>query len=278
MKPIPVRCLDWKGQLSALRPYFEGCGGVVHVHASSTSPVSAFARVVRSKLTANEWPFQWSTVQIDPSDAGTRYASDIISQIWKNTELNFPRADRRPVTINVGNENDAGGNVVVSNVDINVTYDEYGQSEAVAGKIEQLCASLKVTLEKRRVALIFVDTHKTNASNLNTLGRKLWEGALGNLTQSGLLVVDIFDPALLAGKTYAWPPDPDVILQLPDRYDDQSRSQAHNDLASIALAEGWFSTHEEARAFAATILATSDDVRDVYARLARAVASFGNGR
>ena len=275
MTRVPVRCLDWKRQLAELRPYFEGRGGVVHVHASSASPVSAFARVLRAKLAADGWPFPWSTVQIDPSDASTHYAPDIISQIRRNVELNVRPVSWSPFTISVGNENKAGGDIVVSNVDIDIAYDEYGQSALESEKIDQLCVSLKIALKTRRVGLIFVDTHKTSANNLSTLGRKLWEGALEGLTQSGLLVVDIFDPALLAGKAHAWPPDPDLILPLPDRYDDQSRTHALDDLAAIALAEGWFATSEEAHAFGRTILATSDDVRDVYARLARAVAGLG---
>lgn len=64
-------------------------------------------------------------------------------------------------------------------------------------------------------------------------------------------------------------------MQLPDRYDDLSWADVLNDLTSIALDEGWFLTCEEAKAFAVTVLATSDDVRDVYARLARAVAGLG---
>lgn len=277
MTPIPARRLDWQPQFAVLRPYFEGRGGIVHVHAGSTSPVSAFARVVRGQLAADEWPFKWSTVQIDPSNASTHYVADIIVQIRKNVKLSLTNAYRQPVTINVGNENEADGNVTVSNVDIDIAYDEYGQSELESERIDHLCASLKVVLETRRVALIFVDTHKSDANSLTSLGRKLWEGALDNLTQGGLLVIDIFDPALFGGGVYAWPPDPDLIVQLPDRYDDQSRTHALSDLASIALDEGWFLTYEEARAFAATVLATSDDVRDVYARLARAVAGFGTG-
>lgn len=169
----PARRLDWKAQFSALTPYCRGLGGVVHVHAGSTSPVSAFARVVRDHLGADEWPFKWSTVQIDPADASTHYLPDIISQIRKNVGLNRVEADRRSVIINVGNENDAGGNVVVSNIDIDVAYDEYGKSAQESERVDQLCASLELVLETQRVALIFVDTHKSDTINLTNLGRKL---------------------------------------------------------------------------------------------------------
>ena|ERR1022692_2444549 len=277
MTLVPARRVDWKSQFSALRPYCEGRGGVVHIHAGPTSPTSAFARVVRAQLAADVWPFKWSTVQIDPTNASTHYIPDIIAQINKNVRLSLAEANQRPVTINIGNENDAGGNVIVSDIDIDFGSDGYGQSELESKRIDHLCVSLKAVLETRRVALIFVETHKSDANSLTRLGRKLWEGALGDLTQSGLLVVDIFDPALLAHRTYAWPPDPDLILQLPDRYDDQTRSEALADLASIALDESWFPTYEEAKAFALTVLAMSDDIRDIYARLGRVVAGLGAG-
>ena len=274
--PVPARCLDWKAQFSKLNPFFEGRGGVVHVHAASTSPASAFARVIRGQLATDKWPFKWSTVQIDPSNnASTHYVPDIISQIRKSANLDIATANPHPLTVNVGNEIDAGGNVTVSNIDIEVGNDEYGRSALESERISSFCVALKAALEMHRVALIFVDTHRTNKKSLTSLGRKLWEGALENLTPSGLLVIDIFDPARMASKTYAWPPDPDLILPLPDRYDDESRTHALDDLVSIALDEDWFLTYEEARAFAVTVLATSDDVRDVYARLARAVAGMG---
>ena len=276
MTPVRARCLDWKAQFSALRPYFEGRGGVVHVHAGPTSPVSAFAKVVRGQLATDKWPFKWSTVQVDPSNnASTHYVPDIVSQIRRSANLNIAEVNSHPLTVNVGNEIDAGGNVVISNVDIDVAYDEYEGPTLESKRVSAFCAALKAALETRRVALIFVDTHRTNKKSLTSLGRKLWESALEELTPNGLLIIDIFDPARLAGKTYAWPPDPNLILPLPDRYDDESRTHALDDLLSIALDEGWFLTYEEARAFAVTVLATSDDVRDVYARLARAVAGMG---
>jgi hypothetical protein len=275
--PVPARRLDWKGQFAALRPYFEGRGGVVHVHASKASPVSTFARVVRHQLAADKWPFKWSTVQIDPSNnASTHYVPDIIAQIRRSARLgDVTGTSQRPINVSVGNEIDAGGNVVLSNIDIDVGPDEYGQSTLESERISAFCALLKAALETRRVALIFVDTHKSKRESLTSLGRKLWEGALADLTPSGLLVIDIFNPASLARRTYAWPPDPDLTLQLPVRYDDKSRADALDDLASMALDESWFLTYEEARAFAVTVLATSDDIRDVYAQLAKAVAGLG---
>jgi len=62
---------------------------------------------------------------------------------------------------------------------------------------------------------------------------------------------------------------------LPTHYDDKSRADALDDLVAIALAEGWFLTHEEARAFAVTVLAPSNDIPNVYAQLAKAVVGLG---
>jgi len=167
--------------------------------------------------------------------------------------------------------------VVVRDIDIAFPYDEYGKAMREGERITQLCDSLREVLATRRVALVFVDTHESDAQSLTDLGRKLWEGALAELTDSGLLVIDIFDPGALAGKSSAWPPDPCLVLELPDRYDHDSRADALEDLASIALREGWFPTFDEARASAMTILAVSDNIRDVYAGLAAAVVRLGVG-
>lgn len=277
MTRVPARRLDWQDQFSALASHLQGLGGVVHVHAGPTSPISAFARVVRYKLETAEHPFKWWTVQINPSNASTHYVPDIVSQIQKNLKLGLGqlKSSQQPVTINVGTDNESGGDMVVSNVDIDVTYDAYGRSIQESERIDRLCAAVKEVLKTRRVALIFVDTHRADANNLADLGHKLWDGALGELTSSGLLVIDIFDPLIMATKTYSWPPEPDLIIQLPDRYDEGSRREALNDLAAIALEEGWFSTREEAQAFAIGILITSTDIRDVYTRLALAGAGLG---
>lgn len=261
-------CLDWKAQLSTLTPFFHGRGGVIHVHAGSYSPVSAFARAVRNKLETEEWPFKWSTVQIHPDNANTHYTADIISQIYKSVGLDVTETGQPPVNVNVGTGNRAKQDVHIHDIEVDVAYGQEGKSGQVWGRVAQLCASLEKVLETQRVALFLMEMHKSDADKLTNFGNTLWEGALGNLTNKGLLIIDIFDPVAIRDKSYAWPlPYPDRIVPLPDQYDEQSRAHALDDLVSIAMSEGWH-TPEEARVFAVTILDASENIRDVYTRLA----------
>jgi hypothetical protein len=263
--------IDWRSQFSALRPYLEGAPGVVHVHAGPGAPSSAFARVLRSRLEHETWPFQWITVQIDPSNANTHYVSDIVAQIGKTAELALqPIAPSQPLPVTVGSDIKARGNVVVSNVDVTLNQDDFDRSVREDARVETLCQALRALMGTRRLALIFLQTHSSDGASLTNLGRKLWDGRLSRLASVGLLVIDIFDPGAMADKSPAWPPEPNLVVGLPDRFDAEAQQAAKEDLVALALAEGWFPTEAEAVASAETMLATSQDVRSLYAGIALA--------
>jgi hypothetical protein len=272
MTAVPAPFLDWREQLTQLRPYFNGRGGVIHVHAGLGAPVSAFAKAVRSRLETEKWPYRWSTVQIDPFNAKTHYLPDIISQIRETVGLGLTDRDMRPANVRLGSGNRAGGDINMNNIHIDFAHDEYERSAQERQRVIHLCSFLEHVLKKQRVALILIDTHKSHADKLNKFGRKLWDGALEKLTGRGLLVIDIFDPVVLEGKAYAWPPIASEIVDLPDRYDEQNRAHAFDDLVSLSIREGMYVTPEKAEVFAQTILDTSDNISDVYASLARARA------
>jgi hypothetical protein len=86
------------------------------------------------------------------------------------------------------------------------------------------------------------------------------------MTPLGLLLIDISDPSCGCGPD--WPPDPDLVLNLPERYDDATRPDAHVDLAKLALDERLVEKPGEANIFAEVLLDSSDTIRDVYANLA----------
>lgn len=277
MTVVSAPFLDWREQLTQLEPYFNGRGGVVHVHAGLDAPVSAFAKAVRSKLETEEWPFRWATVQIDPFNAKTHYLPDIISQIRETVGLSLNDPDLRSTNVKLASENKVGGDINLTDIHIDFGHDEYERSAQERERVVHLCKFLERVLKKQRVALVLVDTHKSHVDKLTKFGRKLWDGALDKLTDRGLLVIDIFDPALLEGKAYAWPPAASEIVDLPDRYDKQARAHAINDLMWFAIREGLHETPERAEVFAQTILDASNKISDVYALLANIVARHGRG-
>ncbi len=271
--------VDWRSQFTLLRPYFEGAGGVVHVHAGPGAPSSAFARGLRSKLQTESWPFTWSTVQIAASNANTHYLPDIIRQIAKTAGLPLPTpsTESQPAgTVNVGTSIKARGNVTLSNIDVTLTNsDYYGRAMEEEERIASLCRSLRTFLERRRMALIFLDSHQSDEPSLIELGRKLWDGALSQLVAVGLLVVDIFDPLAMTDRSPAWPPEPDLIIPLPDRFVSEALAAAREDLVAILIEVGCFPTLAEATASAETMLAMAQDVRTLYAGLGMARLKLG---
>src|SRR5580704_18026136 len=87
MTDIAARIIDWRSQMSALEPHLKGLGGVIQIRLGNDSPGSAFARALRFAMKDGEWPFPWSSVQIDYENTNTHYISDMVQQIRKTAEL-----------------------------------------------------------------------------------------------------------------------------------------------------------------------------------------------
>jgi len=174
-----------------------------------------------------------------------------------------------PVNFSIGNDNRTKGDVLISNVEIDVSYDRYVRSAQLWENVVRLRVSLESFLKRRRVALVLVGTHEWTADQVKNFADMLWNGALEILINRGLLVIDIFDHERTVEPSNGWPPDPHCILNLPEYYEGQSRVDAFNDLASLAMSWGWHQTSSEAEIFAGAILDASSDIRDVYAMLAR---------
>lgn len=274
MTGVAAYCLDWRSQFAALDPYFRGAGGVIRIHAGPGSPSSIFAKVLRHKLATVTSPYRWSSVQIDPLNANTHYLPDIVRQIEKSVGIPAPGHARVPA-VSIGNGVNAGGSVTIRDVDISVMYDDYDRSAQEDARIAHLRRSLSETLKTQRVALLFINSHLADIRNLTEVRHRLWDEALAALVAEGLLVLDLSDPLRLAGRVAIWPPDPSLVLDLPDRYDSETRTHALQDLTEIALEQGWFGTGQEASASAKMLLATSVDINSAYASLTLALAGLG---
>ncbi|MEV6489041.1 hypothetical protein AB0M20_10475 [Actinoplanes sp. NPDC051633] len=123
--------------------------------------------------------------------------------------------------------------------------------------------------------MLFINTHLFDPRDLMEVRQRLWDDALAELVEEGLLLLDLSDPLQLTSRPDVWPPEACLVLDLPDRYDSETRGHALQDLTNIALEKGWFATAEEAAASARMLLATSLDINSAYASLALALAGLG---
>lgn len=245
------------------------------MHAGGGAPVAAFAKVLRQKLASEARPYAWSSVQIDPANYSTRFVPDIVTQIAKSAGLTLPPpAAKKAAGVTIGSDVRAGGNVDFTNISVSLPWDEDFQSVSESDRVDALCSALRAALRTRRVAVIFVDTHLAEPRDLVRLSNRLWDGGLAELVEHGLLVLDIFDPVVQANKCQVWPPEPCLVLNLPERFDHDSRMHAMEDLVRIAADEQLFPSEEEARAFARTLLSSFGVVRDLHAYLATVITGL----
>jgi hypothetical protein len=264
------RLIDWRQEFAPLQEYFEERGGVVHILASDAGPTSSFAKAVRMRLEAGLWRRPWASVQIDGSNPNTHYMEDIVLQLESSLGVqDLGRQSAPSGGVSVGTDIEAHA-VEIRDVSISIDDDPFLRAERSRARVDRVADAVRDTSSERRVALVFLHSHTHDPGALSRFRRMVWDQALAELTQVGLLLIDIGDPAQRGGED--WPPDPDLVIDLPAQYDQASTADARDDLAEIVLSEGLFATREEATAFGATLLASSNDVREVHARLAGTLA------
>jgi hypothetical protein len=270
MTTLSASVIDWRAQMTTIEPYLKGLGGVVHVRVGNDSPGSAFSRALRSRMREEQWPFQWTSVQVSRDNASTHYALDIVRQIQQKTGYESqPVKEIGELTAGVGTHIKAGGNVDIHG--INITLEPGINAPVDSGQeVRQLCAWLGQELETKRIALIFMNSHEYSEQELRALRKAIWDGAFDRLLAQGLVLFDFSDPQR-APDLALWPPEPSAAIDLPDKYDNEARIAATEDLAKIAYEKGVVTSEEQAKGFAQAILMTSANIRDMYSRLALVV-------
>jgi hypothetical protein len=262
--------IDWRQQFQALEPYFADRGGVVRVQVTDASPASNFSKAIRQLMVGGQWTHPWRCVQVDAQNSNTHYLEDVVVQLERSLELGTETASLVAGGVVQVGTGITAHSVEISNVEISHQEDDYVRAHRSHARLDRVADAIKERLETERIGLLFLNSHTYARDTLSRFRKQLWDPRLQALTDSGLLLIDISDPSRGCGPD--WPPDPDLLLDLPERFDDASRLDAHADLAKLALAEAIAANADEAGMFATTLLNTSDTIRDVYAGLARMLA------
>ena len=274
-----VHSIDWRRQLKELQPYLAHKGGVVHIQTKKESPSSIFTKVLRSKMEYDAWDRKWVTVQIDGDNSATRYLSDMIYQIERTLGLQTPAdqtpADQTPAdqiphkSINFVKDIQARGDVQIEGNVFNLGGERTGVRESSDSRVNQIIQRLDESSEQQRLGIIFYESHKAVRKELAAFRTVLWNSALEELTEKGLLLIDI---SIEGWVHNSWPPEPDLVFDLPDMYDKESGKEAVDDLAAISLQERIVTTEEAAHTFGATMVAHYERPRDLLANLSAKMA------
>jgi hypothetical protein len=112
--------------------------------------------------------------------------------------------------------------------------------------------------------LIFFDSDNSDQRELSAFRSVLWDSGLDKLVSHGLLLIVFVGES----STPNWLPDPDEIIELPSRYDDQSMLHAIEDLTAYAMSKQLYTTEAEAIAFAKTLLASNPRPKELHANFA----------
>lgn len=265
MSSTAVPRIDWRRQVADLEPFLAERGGVVRVAVSADSPASTFVKVVRQLMAGGDWERPWISVQIDPDNPNTHYLDDIVAQLAFSLGIEDELAlDRGRIV--VGSYNRAE-KVEVKNVKILHQENEAERSRRMLGGLRKVADAIEERLQTERVGLVFLNSHTYDQRMLARLRNRLWDERLDEMTEMGLLLIDVSDPDRCRGSD--WPPDQDLLLELPERFDDGARADAEADLATLALDEGIATDASTAEMFAKTLIQSSDRVGDLYNGLAR---------
>jgi hypothetical protein len=271
-----VRLIDWRTQFTALEPFLSTDGGVVHILAAADAPTFLFSKALRLWMDTTPWPRRWRIGGINPLRPTTHYLEDIVLHLEQTLELaplNEPVG--RLVRIEVARDIRARrGDVVIRDNAIHVN-DDVNLGYGLRRRIDRLADSIR-SESGSRLAVICVNSHDHSPESLRSLRDQVWDGVLAPCVDSGLLLIDIGD-----GQRHSeyWPPPPNVVIDLPSRYEGAARADAEHDLAALALAERRYGTEPEAETFAKTLLDVSHNVRNLHANLATCLgrgASFTN--
>lgn len=262
-----IPSINWRTEFSRLNNYFQNEGGVIHIKTTQNSPSSAFVKALRSRMEHEKWEISWQTIQIEGNNAATHYLSDMIDQIERSIGIVAPTLEKNH-NINIATGIESGGDVEISNITVN-----YGQNGGnLHGRADQIAKTILNVSKEKRTCLIFFDSDNADPKELGAFRTIVWDDKLEHLLSSGLLLI-IFSEQ--NSDTYHWIPEPDVILELPERYSPDSARNAIEDIVEFAISQKLFASSEEAQTFATTLVASHPNPKELHANFAGVLSRIG---
>ncbi len=262
-----IPTINWKSELNVLDSYIKSSGGVIHIQTTDDSPSSAFCKALRNIMENEEHEKQWCTVQFDGDNSSTHYLNDMIDQLETTLDLEPWEAINKS-NIQVGNNINAGGDVEISNVNINNHPSNHNRE-----RIQRILDFVRENASNKRLAIFLfnTDSANTNKTELSKFKSWIWDNGLSRLIDSGVLLIAL---SHRSSDTLSWLPDADEVFELPSSYDRESEKNAKEDIANFLLSKGLVKTEEEAQAMAIGIFAGHSNPKDLHANFAGILAKI----
>lgn len=223
--------IDWVAQFTQAQPYLQGRGGVVCIHGTPSSACNSFLKQIRGRLRQGDC----HTLQLNPEDPTTRTPDDILVKIADRIGLSS--SPQAPPLVTVASDIEAGGNVNVHDVVVNV-----GGPARSAAQVREITGQMRAVLANRRIVLI-LDNWQRGApgippeyempiSTVRWFWQTLWPDGLEPLADSGLLVLCVYETTdRFPHPSFAH--SPDCRIQLPAKYEGEARQVAIRDIAEL---------------------------------------------
>ncbi|KUM54306.1 hypothetical protein [Rheinheimera sp. EpRS3] len=265
-----IPTINWRKELKILNRYIKSEGGVLHIKTTPDSPSSAFSKSIRNVMENNTWDRRWVTVQFDGDNAATHYLSDMISQLEVSLELDEFQTVLPAHEINIGNNNIAGGNIEISNINVSIV-----GANSFQERIKRIIQHIENKADEQRVALFLFNTgsNNTDQKELKRFKNQLWDNRLEKLVEKGVLLIAFSHSE---SDTLDWLPEPDDVLNLPSSYCSESKANAREDIARFLLEQAYATNEGEAEGIAKGIVASNPLPKNLHANFAGILAEVRN--
>ena len=236
--------IDWKREFATLEPCFSS-GGVVRIYCPGEAcAANNFALVLKRRFAESSADGQGAnsqrrSIRRDPDWHSTHTLDDKLTALDdKLAASGYPAtaADRAMTGPSILSDMSAEGDIhiAVHNSNLGGNYHTAAQRRV---RLDDICARLRRLLdEDGRVLLISNDQALRDQTPFWT---DLWDRGLGDLTDAGLLLIDMIGP-MAGGRPHERAPVPDQEFTLPMSFDaDQQREfDAYDDLVEIFVSAG----------------------------------------
>ncbi len=223
MARTKIPTINWRSELGKLDSYFQDLGGVIHINTSEDSPSSYFVKAICSRMENDEFDREIITIVIDGENSATRYLKDILDEIESILEIEVVNDTYNPI-VNIGNNINSGGDVIIEDVSV---VQNFGQPNPRT-RAKRIIKTIEDMLPKIRVAIILNNVESSDPNELLSFKSTLWDNGLSELVEDGMLLIGLIqENCQFLDKL----PEPDLVFDLPSKYDNESKRNAKEDIA-----------------------------------------------
>ncbi|WP_144714239.1 hypothetical protein [Curtobacterium pusillum] len=253
----PESVFNWTQETADFRAFTAGPPGILHVVGDGPHYVHWFLENAR---THEGKPV---TCVIDPH-AGARSPFEVLRRIATGLGLDPSPVVATPPTVSVIKDIDAGGDVSIEDVRVDVRYQIATDEWIEVDRLQELILDhLDSGVDLQGFVLSFPACEEHDLPMRRTLYRSVWTRVGVTLVKKGAHVVFQY-PMSIERHRDAIPPAANQRITLPERL----LTGVSTEIADHAMSKGWSDSPDAAVLFAETVLHLSSTVEELYANVA----------